>query len=61
MRLGGQYVANALPMTQFTGTGPQKRLSSEAPRLSPMHEDVAARDGDRARQVASLAAARTGR
>ena len=34
--LGGQYVANAPPMIQSRGTGPQKRLSSEAPRLSPI-------------------------
>lgn len=36
MRLGGQYVAKALPMIQSRGIGPQKRLSSEAPRLSPI-------------------------
>ncbi len=32
----GQYVANAEPMIQLVGTGPQKRLSSECPRLSPI-------------------------
>ncbi len=36
MRFGGQYVANALPMIQSRGTGPQKRLSSDEPRLSPI-------------------------
>src|SRR5918998_1309366 len=36
MRLGGQYVAKAAPMIHSRGTGPQKRLSSEAPRLSPI-------------------------
>src|SRR2546421_892468 len=36
MRPGGQYVANAAPMIHFFGTGPQKRLSSEEPRLSPI-------------------------
>src|SRR3954452_5845053 len=36
MRFGGQYVAKASPMIHFLGTGPQKRLSSEEPRLSPI-------------------------
>jgi hypothetical protein len=36
IRFGGQYVANALPMIQSRGTGPQNRLSSDAPRLSPI-------------------------
>ena len=36
MRFGGQYVAKALPMIQSRGTGPQKRLSSDEPRLSPI-------------------------
>src|SRR6201995_3102983 len=36
MRFGGQYVANASPMIHCLGTGPQKRLSSEEPRLSPI-------------------------
>src|SRR5690348_3110546 len=38
MELGGQYVATALPMIQLRGTGPQKRLSSESPRLSPIRK-----------------------
>jgi hypothetical protein len=38
MRFGGQYVAKAPPMIQLSGTGPQKRLSSDAPRLSPMRK-----------------------
>ena len=38
IRFGGQYVANASPMTHELGTGPQKRLSSDAPRLSPMRK-----------------------
>src|SRR4051812_43498078 len=33
---GGQYVAKAPPMNHFRGTGPQKRLSSLDPRLSPI-------------------------
>ena len=33
---GGQYVANAPPMNQSRGTGPQKRLSADEPRLSPI-------------------------
>src|SRR3954447_1777168 len=36
MRFGGQYVANAPPMIHLRGMGPQKRLSSESPRLSPI-------------------------
>src|SRR5579862_3058808 len=36
MRSGGQYVAKTFPMIQDAGTGPQKRLSSESPRLSPI-------------------------
>jgi hypothetical protein len=36
IRFGGQYVANAFPMIQSRGTGPQNRLSSDAPRLSPI-------------------------
>jgi hypothetical protein len=36
IRFGGQYVAKALPMIQSRGTGPQKRLSSDEPRLSPI-------------------------
>jgi len=35
-RSTGQYVANAPPMIHSSGTGPQKRESSEAPRLSPI-------------------------
>src|SRR3954452_6357855 len=38
MEPGGQYVATALPMIQARGTGPQKRLSSELPRLSPIRK-----------------------
>src|SRR4051794_2308972 len=38
MSFGGQYVATALPMIQSRGTGPQKRLSSELPRLSPIRK-----------------------
>src|SRR3954470_18403608 len=36
MRLTGQYVAKAPPMIHLRGTGPQKRLSSDSPRLSPI-------------------------
>src|SRR3954447_26810022 len=38
MSFGGQYVATALPMIHLRGTGPQKRLSSELPRLSPIRK-----------------------
>src|SRR5436305_2111996 len=38
MRSGGQYVAMALPMIHARGTGPQKRLSLELSRLSPMRK-----------------------
>ena len=38
MRSGGQYVATALPMIHARGTGPQKRLSLEFARLSPMRK-----------------------
>src|ERR1044072_236025 len=38
MRSGGQYVATALPMIHARGTGPQKRLSLELSRLSPMRK-----------------------
>ena len=40
MRFGGQYVANAPPMIHFFGTGPQKRESSDAPRLSPIMKNI---------------------
>src|SRR5436305_5902042 len=33
---GGQYFTNAWPMTHEVGIGPQKRLSSDSPRLSPI-------------------------
>src|SRR4051812_12914740 len=36
MCLGGQYVAKAPPMIHSRGTGPQNRLSSDSPRLSPI-------------------------
>ena len=36
IRFGGQYVKKATPMTHLSGTGPQKRLSSDSPRLSPI-------------------------
>src|SRR5207253_9220998 len=36
MRFGGQYVAKAPPMIHLRGTGPQNRLSSDSPRLSPI-------------------------
>src|SRR6185312_3012358 len=36
IRLGGQYVAKAPPMMESRGTGPQNRLSSDSPRLSPI-------------------------
>lgn len=36
IRPGGQYVKNAVPMIHPCGTGPQKRLSSDHPRLSPI-------------------------
>src|SRR3954454_6745371 len=36
MRFGGQYVEKAPPMIHLRGTGPQNRLSSDSPRLSPI-------------------------
>ena len=36
MRSGGQYVKKATPMIHLSGTGPQNRLSSDTPRLSPI-------------------------
>ena len=35
---GGQKDTTALPMIHSRGTGPQKRLSSELPRLSPIRK-----------------------
>ena len=58
MRCGGQYVKKALPMIHFFGTGPQSRLSSLSPRLSPIMKKWPGGIVI-SREVADLAVART--